>query len=137
MTAQNGASVVVSVKNASNTYEALAGMRNRSIRLNSEAVDVTNADSTGRFREILDTAGVQSVTISGDGVTKDAASDGTLINMQISGDVRDCKFLVPNVGTFEGPFKCTSYETGAAFNKEVTFSATFESAGVITFTSIP
>lgn len=135
MAAQSGQAIVVSTKNAGGTYEAIAGLRTRSIRINSESVDTTNADSSGRFRELLDAAGVNSVTIAGDGVLKDNVSDQTIIADVMAGTIRDRKMLLPNIGTFEGPFKITAFESAGAYNKELTYSFTFESAGAVTFTA--
>lgn len=136
MTAQSGKDIVVSFKDGTGTYQILAGLRNRGIRLNAEAVDITNADSVGSWRELLDVAGVHTATMTGDGVAVDEAADGALIAAHIGGNVRDGKILVPAIGTFEGKFKVTAYELAGVFNKEVTRTLTLESAGQIVFTAI-
>ncbi len=59
-------------------FTSVAGMRARRIAFNAETVDVTDADSAGRWRELLAGSGVQRASINGSGIFKDAASDASL-----------------------------------------------------------
>ena len=43
--------------------------------------------------------------------------------------------IVPDFGTFEGPFDITSIEYSGEYNGEAQYSMSFESAGQITFTA--
>ena len=53
----------------------VAGLRTKKLTFNAQAVDVTDADSSGRWRELLAGAGVQRCSLGGAGIFKDAASD--------------------------------------------------------------
>ena len=66
---------------------AVAGLRTRQITLNAETVDVTNADSTGRWRELLAGAGVRSAALSGSGVFKDEATSERLRALFFAGAI--------------------------------------------------
>lgn len=137
MAAACGKAVVVSFKNNAGTpaYLAVAGLRTRSIAINAESVDVTNADSTGSWRELLDGCGVKSAVISGNGVFADDTGAEEVREALMAGSIRDAKIEIPGYGTFEGDFKVSQMELGADYNREVTVSMTLESAGEVTFTA--
>lgn len=137
MAAICGKDIIVSFKDdaGSPAYTVVAGLRTRSIRINSEMVDVTNSDSTGMWRELLSGCGVRSATISGAGVFLDAAGDEAVRDAVFENENRDARVLVPGFGTFEGPFKVSDLEFAGEYNGEGTYSLTLESAGVLTFTA--
>lgn len=134
MTAQCGSAIILSIKDAAGDLQALAGLRNRRVTMNAEAVDVTNSDSVGRWREYLDGCGVRSVDVSGDGVFLDDAGAAVAVDMQMTNSIRDATVFIPGLGTFEGLFKLTQCEFAGAYNDGVTYSVTAASAGPITFT---
>ena len=138
MAAQSGQAIVVSIKDNAGTpaYQPVGGLRTRRVAMNAETVDVTHAGSAGRWRELLDTAGVQSLTISGDGVFIDDAAQNEVNEAFLAGSIRDWKFLFPGMGDFVAPGKITQLEFGGEYNKESTFSITVESAGAVVFTTV-
>jgi TP901-1 family phage major tail protein len=138
MAAQAGKSVVWSMKNdaGSPAYVVMAGLRTRSMKFDHETIDVTAAESTGLWRELLAGGGVRSATMSGDGVFKDSAAVEVARDAFFDGDIRDNKMLFPGFGTMEGPFQLTALEFGAEYNGAVTFSFTLESSGEVTFTAV-
>ena len=97
---------------------------------------MTNAESAGRWRELLGGAGVRRAAISGAGVFKDEASDARLRQMFFDGDIRTYQVIVPDFGVIEGPFQITSLEYRGDHAGEVTFEMAFESAGALTFTAV-
>ncbi len=137
MAAQCGQAIVLSFKNASSVYEVVAGLRTRSLSINKETIDVTNADSTNMWRELLDGAcGVLSMEMSGEGVFTDATVDETMRVALFAQAARDCKMLIPDFGEFEGSFQINSFELAGEYNGEVTRSVGLMSAGEITFTAV-
>jgi TP901-1 family phage major tail protein len=138
MAAQSGQAVVLSIKNNAGTpvFVPVGGMRTRKLAFNAETVDITHAASAGRWREFLDLAGIQSATISGDGVFVDDATDAEIDEAFLAGSIRDWKILLPSFAEYVGPFKITQLERGADYNKECTFSMTLESAGAIAMTAV-
>jgi TP901-1 family phage major tail protein len=137
MAAQSGQAIVVSFKDdaGSPAYQVVAGLRSRRIAFNAEMVDVTCAESTGMWREVLDAAGVRTASISGDGVFTDDAGMEAVRDAFFENELRDAKIFITGFGTFEGKFKVTALELGGEHNQQVTTSLTFESAGAITFVS--
>ena len=77
------------------SFATVAGLRARSLAFNAATVDITDQESAGRWRELLQGAGVKTARISGSGIFKDAASDETLRGYFFSGTVRDWQVIVP------------------------------------------
>ena len=151
MAAQKGSAVLIKVDIAG-TPTTIGGLRSSSITLNEEMVDVTTKDSANQ-RELLAAAGVQSMSISGSGVFTDAASEGTIrtnfggivpsdaasegtIRTNFGGAaLQTITFVIPDLGSYEGSFLCTSLEYSGEYNGEATYSMSFESSGAVTFTA--
>ena len=136
MAAQKGKSLLVAVGDGASPTEGfttVAGMRSTSMTINNESVDITNKSSSGSSRELLATAGVQTVSISGSGVFTDHASETTIKTKALADTLANYKFTVPDFGAFTGSFQITSLEYAGEYNGEVTYSVSFESAGAVTF----
>ena len=136
MGAQKGKDLLVKIDDGAGGFTTIAGLRTRQLAFNAETVDVTNAESAGRWRELLAGAGVRRAAISGAGVFKDDASDARLRQVFFDGDIRTYQVIVPDFGRIEGPFQVTSLEYRGDHAGEVTFDMAFESAGALTFTAL-
>ncbi|HEY6633165.1 MAG TPA: phage major tail protein, TP901-1 family, partial [Rhizobiaceae bacterium] len=64
MVAQKGKDLLLKIENAG-SFVTVAGLRSKRIAFNSETVDITDADSAGRWRELLAGSGVQRAAVSG------------------------------------------------------------------------
>ena len=104
------------------------------IAFNAEAVDVTHAESAGRWRELLAGAGMRRASISGAGIFKDEASDALVRQIFFDGAIRDWQVIVPDFGTITGPFQLSTLEYRGDHAAEVTFELSLESAGQLSFT---
>ncbi|MEL6504154.1 MAG: phage major tail protein, TP901-1 family [Pseudomonadota bacterium] len=136
MAAQKGKDLLLKIDDGSGAgFLTVAGMRSRRLAFNAETVDVTDFQSTGRWRELLAGAGVQRASISGAGIFKDAGSDTRIRQVFFDGTVKDWQLIIPDSGTVEGKFQITSLEYGAEHDGEVTFDMSLESAGAIAFTA--
>lgn len=136
MAAQAGRLVLIEVdSDGMGTYVAVGGMREKSISLNNQIVDVTDSDSTNQWRELLANAGVKQATISGSGVFKDSASEEDVRGYFFAGTIVSYNFEIPDFGTIEGDYQVTALEYAGTYNGEATFNMTFESAGAIAFTA--
>ena len=136
MPAQKGKDLLLKVDDGGGAFVTVAGLRARQIAFNAEAVDVTHAESAGRWRELLSGAGIRRAAVSGAGVFKDEASDARLRQIFFDGDIRTYQVIVPDFGRIEGPFQITSLEYRGDHAGEVTFEMAFESAGALSFTAI-
>ena len=134
MGAQKGKDLLLKLDfNQDTVFETVAGMRSRRIAFNAEAIDITNADSAGRWRELLEGAGVRRAGISGAGIFKDAASDASVRSLFFDGAIRNWQVIVPDFGTIAGPFQVTGLEYAGEHDGEVSYEMALESAGQISF----
>ena len=136
MTAQKGKDLLIKIDDGAGGFVTVAGLRTRQLAFNAEAVDVTNAESAGRWRELLAGAGVRRAAVTGAGVFKDEASDARLRQVFFDGEIRTYQVIVPDLGRIEGPFQIAALEYRGDHAGEVTFEMAFESAGALTFTAL-
>lgn len=134
MTAQKGKDLLLKVDSTgAGAFVTVAGLRTKRVAFNSQTVDITDSESSGRWRELLAGAGVQRASVSGSGVFKDGGSDATLRQKFFTGEIMTYQMIVPAFGTFEGPFQITALEYTGAHDGEVTFEVALESAGLVTY----
>jgi TP901-1 family phage major tail protein len=136
MAAQRGKDILLKLANDANAFVTVAGLRTRRFSLNAETVDVTHSESAGRWRELLDGAGVRRASISGSGIFKDGASDELVRQVFFDGAIRNWKILLPDFGEITGPFQITSLDYRGEHAAEMTFEMAMESAGALTFTAL-
>lgn len=134
MAAQKGKDLLVKIGDGDG-FVTVAGLRSRQLRFNAETVDVTHAESAGRWRELLAGAGVKRATVSGSGIFRDEASDALMRQVFFDGAVRNFQVIVPDFGTVEGAFQITALEFAGNHNGEVTWDMALESAGPLAFTA--
>lgn len=113
----------------------IGGFRSRGFSINSETVDVTTADDTNRWRQLLAATGIKSMSITGGGVIKDTAAQQALATDVIAQTVDTYTLTVPGLGAFVGGFQIASFNGAGEYNGEATFEMTLESGGDITFTA--
>ena len=135
MAAQKGKDLLLKIHDGA-AFATVAGLRSRQISFNTEPVDVTHAESAGRWRELLAGAGVKRASVSGSGVFKDAESDALIRQSFFDGTIRNAQIVVPDFGTIAGPFQITALEIAAEHDREVTFDIALESAGEVTFAAL-
>lgn len=137
MPAQKGKDLLLKVdSDGSGAFTTVAGLRSRSIAFNAESVDVTHAESTGQWRELLAGAGIKTARVTGAGIFKDAASDATVRDYVFNGTIRDWQVVIPDFGTVTGPFQITSFELTGRHDGEIAFEISLDSAGALTFAAI-
>ena len=136
MTAQKGKDLLLKVDmDGEGDFATVAGLRSRQIAFNAETVDVTDSESSGRWRELLEGAGIKRASLSGSGIFKDAATDATVRQIFFDGAIRDWQVIVPDFGTLAGPFQVTALEYSGEHDREITYELALESAGLISFTA--
>lgn len=137
MAAQKGRDMLLKLDSTgAGIFVTAAGMRNRSLSLNTRPVDITNADSVNGWREILEGAGVKTASVSGTGVFRDDAADETVRGLFFNGTVRNWQIIVPSFGIIQGAFQVTALEYAGEYDGEVSYSLALESAGALGFTVI-
>jgi TP901-1 family phage major tail protein len=137
MSAQSGKDMLLKLdQTGSGAFLTVAGLRTRSLSLNAASIDVTDAESAGRWRELLDGGGIRKAALSGKGIFKDQTSDAAIRSLFFSGTIRHWQLVLPDFGIVEGPFQIVSLEFSADHAGEVSFDIALESAGEMTFAAI-
>lgn len=132
MVAQKGRDLLLKLNNGAG-FTTVAGLRSKRLSFNAQIVDVTDADSAGRWRELLGGAGVQRAAVSGSGIFKDQASDALVRSAFFAGTISDWQIVIPDFGTVSGPFQVAALDYSGAHDGEVLFEIALESAGALTF----
>ena len=137
MAAQSGKDMLLKLdQTGSGSFATVAGLRTRSLAFNAAAIDVTDAESAGRWRELLAGGGIKRAAVAGSGIFKDASSDATIRSLFFAGMIRNWQLILPDFGTVEGPFQIVALEFAADHAGEVTFELALESAGQLSFAAV-
>ena len=91
MAAQKGKDLLIKV-DQDGTFITVAGLRAKRLAFNAETVDITDAESSGRWRELLEGAGVQRASISGSGIFKDTDSDELVRSAFFNGNIKNWEY---------------------------------------------
>jgi TP901-1 family phage major tail protein len=134
MAAQSGKDMLLKLdQTGSGSFQTVAGLRSRSLAFNAAAIDVTDAESAGRWRELLSGGGIKRAAVAGSGIFKDQSSDATIRSLFFAGTIRNWQLILPDFGTVQGPFQIVALEFAADHAGEVTFELALESAGQLSF----
>ena len=134
MAAQSGKDMLLKLdQTGSGSFLTVAGLRARSLSFNAAAIDITDAESAGRWRELLEGGGIKRAAVAGSGIFKDQASDAEIRALFFAGTIRDWQLILPDFGTVAGPFQIVALEFSGDHAGEVTFEIALESAGELTF----
>jgi TP901-1 family phage major tail protein len=137
MTAQKGKDLLLKLDaTGTGSFTTVAGLRSRALAFNARPVDITHADSAGRWRELLEGAGMRTAAVTGRGIFRDQVSDAAVRQVFFDGAIRDWQVVIPDFGTVEGPFQIVALEFSGEHDGEVTFELALESAGEISFTAM-
>jgi TP901-1 family phage major tail protein len=138
MAAQKGKDLLIKIGDGGSpeTFTAIAGLRTTSLGFNAQTVDITSADSTDMWRELLANGGVRQAAVSGSGVFKDADSDAAVRGIFFNQDLKNWKIVVPDFGEIVGPFALTALQYEGSYDGELRMSLTLASAGVLSFSAL-
>lgn len=112
-------------------FTQISGAREDSLSINNELIDVTEKGDSGWRTYLNGVAGLQSMSMTCSGVTKDSV----MISAALDKTANEYQFAIAGLGIFEGSFMIPSMEHSGSHNGEATFTVTFESTGPITFTA--
>lgn len=135
MALQKGRDMLLKISDGAG-FVTVAGLRARTVSLNARTVDVTDSDSPNGWRELLAGAGVRSLSVSGSGVFKDAASDAQMRDAFFAQTARTWQIVVPGFGVFSGAFLIAALEYAGEHDAEATFALTLASAGEVAFDAL-
>jgi TP901-1 family phage major tail protein len=117
-------------------FRTVGGLRSTSMAVNAEAIDVTNQGSN-QWKELLDGAGIKSVSISGSGVFEQDSRLARLRANCLNQTLTSFRVVEHASGDyFQGSFKITSLERAGDYNNEQTWSISLESSGAVAYTAV-
>lgn len=136
MTAQKGSLVLLKVGDgeSSESFTTIGGLRTTQLTHNNQPVDATHKGS-GAWRELLNGAGIRTVTISGNGIFTDSAAEETVRGFAMNNQIKNYQLTFGNGDALTGAFQITNYQRAGAYDGEENFAITLASAGEITFTT--
>ena len=109
---------------------AIAGVREKSVKLDGSAVDVTSDESNG-WQTLLAEAGENKVEIGISGVTK---SDVLKTDWFAGTRTRAVSITYPDGGVLAGMFYMANYSDKGPYKDATTFEASLMSSGTVTYT---
>lgn len=136
MSASPGKGLLLRVNTTGSTYVTAGGLRTKQVKRAVSKVDVTTADSTGRWRELLPGAAPMAMSFSASDFVwlNDAAYTAVRAAFE-AGTLLSCQVVYPGVGYYQGGFVVTQLDETAPFDKEISCALTLESSGVPTWTT--
>lgn len=117
------------------TGTVIAGVRTRSITIDSSAIDVTTDDDSA-LRTLLEEPGQKQIDISVEGLLK----DDTLLDKIINGAfIQELTIKLPfpfttTQGKIVGSFRFNNFEQTGEYTDAIAFTATLQSTGAFTYT---
>ncbi len=138
MAYQKGSDMLLKIDTAPTggpTYSTVGGIQTKELQISADAVDVTNQDSSGKWRELLESAGIKKMSVTGRGVFSDTSAENQVHTCIINNTIKSWQLIAPGLGTYTGLFQVTQFSVSGAHDKEVQFDIRLESAGAITFTA--
>lgn len=127
MGAHKGRDLLIRI-DAGDGFVAVAGLRSTRLAFNAETVDVTDADSAGRWRELID-GGLRKASVSGAGIFRDGAAANLLRQAFFAGAAQRLQLAIPGLGMVEGPFQIVALDFTGSHDGAIGFELALESAG--------
>jgi TP901-1 family phage major tail protein len=118
----------------SGAYIKIAGVRNKDESINNTEVDVTTADSPGRFQEFLPEGSILSMTYDVTGLFENPDPGLRILKQaSITGEIKTLRIV--KVGEqIDGTFNVLNFNSGAPYDNAVTFTCQLKATGAPTFT---
>lgn len=111
----------------------LVGVRSKGYTITNDYVDVTTDDDSG-WRTLLANPGLRSVEVTVSGISSDQILIAEMMEATVDSETLTVQ-LPTTTGTLAGSFLCSSFEQTGEHDGAVEFTATFMSAGTVTYTA--
>jgi predicted secreted protein len=109
----------------------LGGLRATEYTITNEEIEVTNHGSN-QYKEVLDGAGIRSMTVSGSGIHDgDAATLDAVEDLCIAGTLGTFTVVDPD-RTYSASFKVTEFGRSGEYNGAQEYSISLQSSGTVT-----
>jgi predicted secreted protein len=111
----------------------IAGARADSLTINNEPIDITEKDSVA-WRTMLADVGVRSIDAEVEGILENAELIAIAVGTG-SALLENYTILITGLGTFSGNFYLSSFALTGEQADAITFTASIQSSGTITWTA--
>src|SRR5262245_54107426 len=101
---------------------AIAGVREKSVAMNKEPIDVSADDSAG-WRELLKEPGQRQLDLSVSGVTKSATLRTLVFSANDDDNIQPLTLEYPDGGIIAGDFYIATYTETGTYNDSTTFES--------------
>lgn len=115
-------------------YQSIAGLRTSQLSLQVKPLERLDFDAAG-WRHLQPASGVQSLSLAGSGLFVGAAADHLMRRLFSTGAHGAARIIVPEFGTFSGPFAITELAYEGRSEELVSWRVALQSAGDIDFAS--
>lgn len=136
MAAGKGRSFILAIGDGASpeVFTTIASCRSKEMSIDNEMVDVSADDSAG-IQELLADAGIQSMSVSADGIFKDGASEETLRTTAFARTAKNYKLTFPNGDSYVASMLVQNYRRTGTYNGAEAFSCTLQRAADGTYTA--
>jgi TP901-1 family phage major tail protein len=138
MVAQMGNMVILHIGNggAPESFTPVGGMMANTLSLNNDTIEFSHRES-GSWKGVLPQAGLQSLTLSGNGIFTNSATEATVRQQAFANAIKNYRLNFGNGDIVSGPFQISRYERSGEVNGEELYTLSLNSAGTITYTPAP
>ncbi len=135
MTAINATALTLLVGNGQTpeTFTELGGLRNHRIALRNSPERHHHANLNHAWEESLPQSGRQQITVSGQGIFTDSASEEAIRAQAFSNNIQNFQIVLGNGDIITGAFSILNYERSAAMEGATEYQISLQSAGEVSF----
>ncbi len=116
-------------------YVDIGYMRSKSYTVNNESVDISN-ETDGVWRQLLEGAGNQSVSVSGSGVWNNETHEKAMRVAAFADTFEAIRIIDDNGDYITADFQVTSFGHSGEHNAELAYDISLESAGDVVLTVV-
>lgn len=121
------------------TFTTVGALRNATVTINGNPIDVTTADDVDGNDEIWRAmiTGVKDLQVAGDGVAKAIEPAQSVLEdfIGVNTVITNYQVVIPYIGTFELPMIVGNMEFNGNYDDAARFSLSLQSAGAPEFTA--
>ncbi len=135
MTAINATALTlkISTDNTNQNFVELGGVENYRMQLRNQNANHHHANLEHPWRTANDQTGQQALTITGDGIFTNSASEAYLRNQAFSNKIRNFQIELGNGNTITGVFAITQLAFSAAMEGAIRYQIALQSAGELRY----
>ena len=133
MSGYSGSLVLLKIENYDQAFVTIGGMRCNKFSLNNQMIDISNK-SSGKWRLLLESAGISSANITGSGIFTNSDSEILLKNIAFNAQLKKYQLCFASGDIIEGNFFISHYERIGNFAEEENYAIGLESSGELIYT---